>query len=342
MSFDQPYLLLTLLVLPLAAGLYVLSERRRMRYAVHFPNLDVLAAVASGRQWRRFVPPALLLLALATVGVAVARPHVSALVPSDRATVVLVIDDSGSMQAQDVKPTRLGAAQAAVHAFLKQVPKKLQVGLIVFAGEPQVATPPTTDHDLVAQAVDAIGEFPGYGGTAIGDALAAAVQLGAASAGISTQQSSNTTIAYRTAATPRKGQLGPVAILFLSDGAQTRGDLQPLEGAQRARDARIPVYTIALGTPGGTITRDFGGFGFSRTIPVPPDPDTLKQIAATTGGKFFSAQTDQALRSAYTQLGSSLGRRPGRNEVTSDFLVGAAALMAAASLLSLLWSPRLP
>jgi Ca-activated chloride channel family protein len=343
MSFDQPYLLLTLLVLPLAVGLYVLAERRRMRYAVHFPNLDVLAAVAGGRQWRRFVPPALLLLALATVGVAVARPHVSALVPSDRATVVLVIDDSGSMQAQDVKPTRLGAAQAAVHAFLKQVPKKLQVGLIVFAGEPQVATPPTTDHGLVAQAVDAIGEFPGYGGTAIGDALAAAVQLGAASAGIGTQQNGGATIAYRTAAAPkRKGQLGPVAILFLSDGAQTRGDLQPLEGAQRAREARIPVYTIALGTPGGTITRDFGGFGFSRTIPVPPDPDTLRQIAQTTGGKFFAAQTDEALRSAYTQLGSSLGRRPGRNEVTSDFLVGAAALLAAASVLSLLWSPRLP
>jgi Ca-activated chloride channel family protein len=342
MSFDQPYLLLTLLVLPLAAALYVLAERRRMRYAVHFPNLDVLAGVARGRQWRRYVPPTLLLFALATVGVAVARPHVSALVPSDRATVVLVIDDSGSMQAQDVKPTRLGAAQAAVHAFLKQVPKRLQVGLIVFAGEPQVATPPTTDHTLVAQAVDAIGEFPGYGGTAIGDALAAAVQLGAAAAGIGTQQSGGATIAYRTAAAPRKGQLGPVAILFLSDGAQTRGDLQPLEGAQRAREARIPVYTIALGTPGGTITRDFGGFGFSRTIPVPPDPNTLRQIAVTTGGRFFAAQTDQALRSAYTQLGSSLGRRPGRNEVTSDFLAAAAALVAGASVLSLLWSPRLP
>ena len=101
MSFDQPYLLLTLLVLPLAAGLYLLAERRRMRYAVHFPNLEVLAAVAGRPAWRRYVPPALLVLALATVGVAVARPHVHALVASDRATVVLVIDDSGSMQAKD-------------------------------------------------------------------------------------------------------------------------------------------------------------------------------------------------------------------------------------------------
>jgi len=302
----------------------------------------VLAAVASGRSWRRYVPPALLALALATVAVAVARPHVSALIASDRATVVLVIDDSGSMQAQDVKPTRLGAAQAAVHEFLKEVPKNLKVGLVVFAGEPQVATPPTTDHGLVGQAVDSIGEFPGYGGTAIGDALAAAVQLGAQSAGISPDQSGAATIAYRTGAAPLNGQLGPVAILFLSDGAQTRGDLQPLEGAQRAHDARIPVYTVALGTPGGTITRDFGGFGFSRTIPVPPDPETLRQIAVRTGGRFFAAQSNEALKSAYKQLGSSLGRRPGRSEVTSDFLAGAAALVAAAALLSLLWSPRLP
>ena len=342
MSFDQPYLLLTLLVIPLVAALYVLAERRRMRYAVHFPNLDVLAAVASGRSWRRYVPPALLALALATMSVAVSRPHVSALIASDRATVVLVIDDSGSMQAQDVEPTRLGAAQAAVHEFLKEVPKKLKVGLVVFAGEPQVATPPTTDHGLVGQAVDSIGEFPGYGGTAIGDALAAAVQLGAQSAGISPDQSGGTTIAYRTGAAPLNGQLGPVAILFLSDGAQTRGDLQPLEGAQRAHDARIPVYTVALGTPGGTITRDFGGFGFSRTIPVPPDPETLRQIAVRTGGRFFAAQSNEALKSAYKQLGSSLGRRPGRSEVTSDFLAAAAALVAAAALLSLLWSPRLP
>jgi Ca-activated chloride channel family protein len=343
MSFDQPYLLLTLLVLPLAAALYLLSERRRMRYAVHFPNLDVLASVATARSWRRYVPPGLLLLALATIAFAVSRPHVRELVPSDRATVILVIDDSGSMQAQDVKPTRLGAAQAAVHAFLKEVPKKLHVGLVVFAGEPQVAAPPTTDHGLVSQAVDSIGEFPGYGGTAIGDALSAAVQLGAQSAGISTNQSGGATIAYRVAAAPpANGTLGPVAILFLSDGAQTRGDLQPLEGAQQARDARIPVYTIALGTPDGTITRDFGGFGLRRTIPVPPDPETLRQIAVRTGGKFFAAQSNSALQSAYKQLGSSLGRRPGRSEVTVDFLAGAAVLVAAAALLTLLWSPRLP
>jgi Ca-activated chloride channel homolog len=343
MSFDQPYLLLTLLVVPLVVALHLVSERRRMRYAVHFPNLHVLAAVAAGRSWRRLVPPALFLLALATVSVAVARPHVDALVAWDRATVILVIDDSGSMQAQDVKPTRLGAAQAAVHAFLREVPKSLRVGLIVFAGEPQVATPPTTDRGLVAQAVDSIGEFPGYGGTAIGDALAAAVQLGAQSAGISPNQGGGTTIAYRIAAAPKStAQLGPVSILFLSDGAQTRGNLQPLAGASLARDARIPVYTIALGTPGGTITRDFGGFGFSRTIPVPPDPETLKQIAVTTGGRFFPAQSDQALKSAYTQLGSSLGRRPGHSEITNAFLAGAAALVAAAALLSLLWSPRLP
>ena len=158
MTFGHPLLLLTLLVVPAAIGLFVLAERRRMRYAVRFTNLEVLAGVVGGRGWRRFVPLALFLLALAALCVAVARPHLHRLVPRERATTILVIDASRSMESRDIKPSRLGAAQEAVRTFLERVPKRMRVGLIVFAGDAQVAAPPTTDRDLVR----ARGHLPGH------------------------------------------------------------------------------------------------------------------------------------------------------------------------------------
>src|SRR5919201_5357208 len=241
------------------------------------------------------------------------------------------------MQAKDVEPTRLGAAQQAVRLFLDKVPSRLRVGLIAFAGEAQVATPPTTNHDLVRQSVDTIGDFLIYGGTAIGDALQAAVELGKRAL----EQNPNSTgpIAApgpgtRTlAASTRPTECQKlVSILFLSAGAQTRGILQPLEGAQLAKDACIPVYTIALGTPNGTVSR--GGFfggpdSGSQIIQVPPDPVTLRAIAQTTGGKFSEARTAKALESAYEKLGSSLGREPGKSEVTFIFVAIAAGLLVA-------------
>ncbi len=337
MSFDRPWLLLTLLVVPAAIGMYVLAQRRRMRYALTFTNLEVLASVAGGgRSWRRFVPPVLFLLALASLCIAVARPHHKTRVASERATVILVVDVSGSMQANDVKPTRLAAAQAAVRTFLEKVPKRVRVGLIAFAGEPQVATPPTSDRELVRASLDNLAFFGGFGGTAIGDALAAAVDLG--------RQAVNSS-ALAAATTQKTHDL--VSILFLSDGHQTRGLLEPLEGAQRAKDAGIRVYTVALGTPNGTLTRDFGGpfggqFGGPRTIPVPPDPATLRAIAQTTGGQFFNARSAEAVQSAYSKLGSRLGRVAARTEITYVFLAAAAGLLLAAGVLSAFWSPRLP
>src|SRR3954449_13173824 len=187
MSFGHPFLLLTLLVIPMGLIAYRLAVgRRRMRYAVRFTNVDVLASVvATGRPWRRWVSAAVFLLALAALCAAVARPHVHKLVVSDNATVVLVLDVSGSMQAIDVKPTRLVAAQRALHLFLDKIPKRLKVGLVLFAGEAQVATPPTTDHELVSAAIDDANYFNGFGGTAIGDAIVLAVQVGIQSAGVS-------------------------------------------------------------------------------------------------------------------------------------------------------------
>ena len=342
MSFDRPLLLLALLALPLAVGVYLLAERRRARYAVTFTNLEVLAAVAGGRPWRRFVPPALLLLALAAVCVGLARPHVERLVPRERATVVLVVDVSRSMQAKDVKPTRLAAAQAAVRTFLDRVPDRLHVALVAFAGDPQVAAPPTLDHELVRASLDQIHLYPGYSGTAIGDALALAVELAeqAAGGGSGGGDGTGQTIAYRTAAPAPAPEEAIAAIAFLSDGSQTRGFLEPHEGAALAQEAGVPVYTISLGTPEGTVTGNFGGF--QETIPVPPDPVTMAEIAEITGGKFFAARDAGALEAVYEELGSSLGREPGQAEITAWLLAAAAAALAAALLLSALWSPRLP
>lgn len=335
MSFGNPLLLLTLLVVPGVLGLYLFAERRRMRYAVRYTNLDVLASVAGGRDWRRWVPLVLFLLALSAICVAMARPHRSTLVTKDRATVVLVIDVSGSMAAKDVRPSRLAAAETAAQTFIDKAPKRMKIGLVVFAGEPQLAAPPTTDHELVKQAVESVGEFSGYGGTAIGDALAMATQVA--------QQAVNE--GSLTAAGTSSPTHGLASILFLSDGAQTRGDLLPGEGAARAKAAGIPVFTVALGTPNGVLKRDFGfggNGGGSQTIPVPPDPSTLHAIAEATGGQFTEARDAATLQHAYAHLGSSLGRKHSRTEITYAFVAAAALLLVASGLLGGAWAPRLP
>jgi len=353
MSFQSPWLLLALLAIPLAVVLFLLAERRRQRYAVRFTNMEVLASVAGGSAWRRYVPAVVCLLALAALCVGIARPQRDTLVPEERATVILVIDDSLSMQARDVKPSRLDAAKMALRTFIDRAPGRLRIGLIVFSGEAQVAAPPTTDHGLVRDSVGEIGFFEGFGGTAIGDALAAAVELGEqAVPELADDEGPGQTIAYYAQAAKEKNKL--VSILFLSDGSQTRGRLQPFEGAERAVDAGIPVYTIALGTPNGVLRGDFGpnfgppgtpgtapGFG-EREIPVPPDPVTMREIAEMTGGKFSEAQDAESLQAAYEQLGSSLGRKPGKSEVTSWFVAAGALLLLLAGALSAVWSPRMP
>lgn len=353
MSFQSPWLLLSLVVLAVAWWAWKLSERRRARYAVRYPNVDVLATVASERSRLRLVAPLLFALSLALLFAALARPHVARTFLKERATVILVVDSSRSMQAEDVEPTRLAAAQEAIRTFLDSVPSQLNVGLVVFAGEPQVATPPTRDHALVEAAVNEIDGFLIYGGTAIGDSLEMAVELGKRA----------TSEPLRGEEISREADLGPTrsfaqsvgcanespaSILFLSDGAQTRGLLQPYEGAALAAEACIPVFTIALGTPEGTIDRGafgnpFGpGSGAGDRIPVPPDPETLRQIAEATGGEFSEARDAGALERAYSKLSSQLGREPGESEVTFLFIALAGALLVAATAFSLVVAPRLP
>ena len=356
MSFKSPWLLLGLLVLALAVGLWLLAERRRARYAVRYTNLDVLATVLSGRSWLRFVPAALVALGLGSLLVGLARPQVERMLLKEQATVILVVDTSRSMQAEDVAPTRLGAAREAIRTFLDQAPGDLRVGLVVFAGEAQVATPPTQDHELVETAVEDIDQFLVFGGTAIGDALQTAVDLGKQVTGDESTEEGE--IAAPTLArparslaqatpTPDEAEKSPVSILLLSDGAQTRGLLQPLQGAALAKEARFPVYTIALGTPEGVIERGpFGGIPGSgdqgQLIPVPPDPDTLRAIAEATGGEFSEARTAESLEKAYENLGSRLGREPGHSEITWLFVAIAAGLLVAAGLVATIVAPRLP
>jgi len=327
-SFQWPLLLLSLLALPLLALAYLVVERRRTRYAVRYTNLEVLRAVAEQEPaYRHYVPPALFLLAVAACLVALARPHVATTATRPEANVILTIDTSGSMLAADVEPTRLGAAQEAVERFLDRLPDRYRVAVIAFSSDVQVVAPLTRNRQAAREAVRLL--YPGRG-TAIGDALGRAVELA------------------REAEGRRSGSEGGddpgrplTAILLLSDGFQTRGVLQPLEGAERAKRAGIPVYTVALGTPGGTVTV-FDQDGSSHTIPVPPDPDTLRAIAEVTGGRFYAAASGARLNAVYEGLGSRLGRYPIRREATSLFLGAGALLLVLSGLAASRWLPRLP
>ena len=339
MSLERPWLLATLLLVPIAVGAYVLVQRRRARYPVLFTNLDVLGAVAARqRVWRTHLPAALLALALAALAIATARPQLTRLAPIERATVILVVDTSRSMESQDVKPSRLAAARAAGRAFLDRVPGKLRVGLIAFSGDVSVLASPTTDRERVGRSLGAIGTHTtGYGGTAIGDALARAVEL--ARDAVRERELAS------VAPAPTTGVDGTVSILFLSDGRQNRGILPPAEGARLAEEAGLPVYTVALGTNrAAQAAPDPGpgqGFGSGARYRA-PDPATLRMIASRTGGEFFEARSRKALSSAYESLGSRLGRASRRTEVTFAFVGVAALALAAAALLSPFLWPRLP
>jgi Ca-activated chloride channel family protein len=336
-TFAHPLVLLALVLPAAVVAAAVLQRRRRVRHAVVFTNLEVLAAVGPARrQWRRHVPPALLGLAVLALCLGAARPSVARNVPVERATVILVVDASGSMAATDVKPTRLGAAEHALRRFVDHVPNKLRVGLVVFSTEPTVAAVPTRNRQLLRRTITSLDMFPGGGATAIGDALATAVSLGKHAL---ESRSERDLAALHATTKPLPGH-GLVSILFLSDGAQTSGLLRPYAGAERARRAGFRVYTVALGTRNGVLANVPGQP--STGTRVPPDPATLRRIAQLTGGEFTAATNARRLDDTYAHLGSSLGRRPAHTEVTFACLLAGVACVLAAGVASALWSPRLP
>jgi Ca-activated chloride channel homolog len=324
MSFARPLALLGLLLVPLLVLLLVAARRRRARYAVRFPALDVLAGVVGASRWR-YLPAALLLLALTGLVAGAARPVARVPVPREQATVMLIVDVSGSMNAEDVEPTRLVAAREAAGRFLDRLPSDFQVGLVTFSSQADVLVPPTSDRDAVRQALDSLNAD---GGTAMGDGLEQALEAVLAARRASGQDE-------------RSSEGAPTAVtLLLSDGANSVGQ-DPMLQAERARELRVPVYTIALGTPNGVLRRP-GPFGGFQVQPVPPDPETLSRIATTTNGRFFEAPTSENLNAVYDNLGSRIGFRIEQREVTVVFAAGSLLLLVLAGAAWSLRSARLP
>jgi Ca-activated chloride channel homolog len=325
MTFAWPLALAALALVPLALVAYLLFQRRRMKYAVRFTNLALLENVVErSPHWRRHLPPALFLVALGALLVGVARPQVVVNTPQEQATVVLAMDVSTSMEATDVEPTRMDAAREAATTFVDELPDELRVGLVTFSTEAQVIVAPTSEHDQVR---DALGFLEANGGTAIGDAIAAATELKQGDA---------------TLAANREGGDGPpLVVLLLSDGEPSPETLDPIQAAEDANAAGVRVFTVALGTDEGTVTLT-DDFGNEDVVPVPPDRETLTQIAEITGGEFFAAPSEATLESVYEQLGSELGTIKEERDVTFAFAAGGAVLLLVAGGLSLLWFNRMP
>jgi Ca-activated chloride channel family protein len=319
-TFESPWVLAALVVVPLLIALYVRQERRRSAAAARFTNTALLPNLVSSRPGiRRHLPLALLFVALTAMIVGVARPHAKVSVAREEATVMIAIDSSLSMRATDVKPTRLYMARQAAKAFIAKVPKKFRIGLISFSARPYVILPPTQDRDLAARALASIrsGE-----GTALGDAVRLAVQVGRR------QRAGD-------------GSVPPASLLVISDGAQMSGRVTPEAAAVFARAHHVPVYAIVLGTQDGVVEVTLQG-GFKEQIRVPPRADILQQVARTSGGEVFTARDDSRLREIYERLASRLGHRKQTREMTDLFAGGSAALLLVGGALSALWFRRVP
>lgn len=322
MSFATPFVLWGLLLIPLALVAYWLVQRRRVKYAARFTNLDLLANVVDASPGRRrHIPAALLLASLAALIVAMARPQAVVAVPRDDATVLLTMDTSASMTATDVPPTRLEAAKTASNDFLDRLPDRFRAGLVSFSNIVSVLQEPTDDHDAVR---DALETLDGDVGTALGDAIVESVALAP----------------DPEEAEELSGGKPLFAILLLSDGANSVGR-EPLDVVEQAKEKGVPIYTIAFGTPEGTveITNEFGE---TQTLPVPPDPTTLRQIAEETGGRFFEAPTEEQLEAVYREIGSQVSYEDEERELTAAFAAGAAVLLLIGASLSALWFGRIP
>ena len=358
MIFAAPILLLGLLLVPLALVVYRIVQRRRSRYPVRFTNVDLLGnLVPRTPAWRRHVPPALYLGAIAALVLALARPSMLVAVPREEATIILTMDVSGSMKAVDVEPSRLAAAQKAASDFIDQLPAAFKVGLVAFSTAPRILVDPTTDRAVLHQALD---NLRAVGGTALGDAIttsleAAGLDPAGASSGPSASPdpsaspSTGPSASPSASATPAPSASGDtgtpsqpiVATVLLSDGANSTGQMEPVAAAEQAAALGVPVYTIALGTAEGVVEVQ-DDQGFPHILNVPPDTDTLAAIAETTGGRFFQAPTAQDLAQIYQSLGSRIGYTNEEQEVTQWFAAAGLLLVVAGAGLAAHWFNRFP
>jgi Ca-activated chloride channel family protein len=313
LSFASPIWLATLLLVPAGLAAYLLSRRRARRYAVRYPAAPtLLMAAAAVPPWRRHLPAALVLTALASMSMALAKPHLAGRVAVDRASIMLVTDHSGSMQATDVEPTRLAAAQRAAHTFIDELPGAISVGAVAYAAQPDAVEAPSTDHDVARAVIDGQNAD---GATATGDALQLAIDL-----------------------LRHNGKRSPSAIVLLSDGTTTTGR-DPLIAAQRARREHVPIYTVALGTSDATVPNPQPN---GPPLLAAPDPATLHRISTISHARAFKAADSTRLQSIYKSLGSQLGSRPRNREITVAFAVVGLALLLGAGATSVRWTGRLP
>lgn len=339
MTFTDPLILLALVPVAALALAYVLLQRRRTRYAVRFATLPMLDRVAPARpRWRRHLATGLVLLALGAFATAAAGPEMRLRVPYERATVIVAIDVSGSMDAQDVPPDRLTAAKEAAVQFVRELPETVQVGVVAFAEDAELVAPVTADRALVENSIQ---NLRSAGGTAIGEAVfasAAEVARQAATSGTTADGRSASTSRAEGADgaedDPQAAEPIPARLVLLSDGFNTAGR-SPAESVQAALDAQMPVSSIAYGTPGGVI-----GAG-GRILSAPADDDTLRMLAEETDGHFYRAESGAELDQVYEDIGSAIGWRTETTLVTTPLVLLGLALAIIATALSLRWFSRL-
>jgi Ca-activated chloride channel family protein len=323
MTFTSPLILLALLPVAALAVAYLVLQRRRTRYAVRFATLPMLDRVAPARpRWRRHLATTLVLLALAAFATAAAGPEMRLRVPYERATVIVAIDVSGSMEAQDVPPDRMTAAKEAAVQFVRELPETVQVGVVAFSRDADLVAPVTADRVLVEDAIEAL---EAEGGTAIGEAVFASAEE------VLRQAAANSAASDDDA--PPAEPI-PARLVLLSDGYNTVGR-SPADSMPAALDAQMPISTIAYGTPDGVI-----GNGFV-TQSAPADDDTLRMLAEETGGHFYSAESGAELDQVYADIGSSIGWRTETTLVTTPLVLIGLALAITATALSLRWFSRL-
>src|SRR6266496_4427565 len=353
MDLLWPGFLLLLVLLPLIIAAYIWILRRRRPFAVRYSSLSLVrAALPHQSRWRRHLPFALFLLALASLVIALGRPVAIVSVPSGQTTIILTIDVSGSMCQTDIQPSRLEAAEAAAVSFIQSQKANTQIGLVAFAGFAEVIQPPTNDQEALQAAVESLttGRRTAIG-SGILKSLDAIAEIDKSVAPSVTDSSPG------VAPTPvPKGAYAPDIIVLLTDGVSNAGPM-PMEAAQQALDRGVRVYTIGFGTAkgseipfcapqaqgGGTIDRGGfggggfggGGGGFRRGI----DEDTLKQVAELTGGSYYSAESANELQDVFQNLPTYLITKHETMEISVAFTAIGALLAAIAVTLSLRWHP---
>jgi Ca-activated chloride channel homolog len=314
-SFAAPLFLVALLTVPLALLLYLRARRRGRRYAVRHPGVPVLAGLGPMEsRWLAHLPTTLFLLAAAVLVLALARPEATVAVAVEQASVVLVMDGSRSMLADDVKPSRIEAARGAAHSFLDRVPEDLRVGLVGFSTSPHTRDDPTDDHERISAAID---DLSADGATATGEALVAALSM-------------------LRAERDEEGRRAPGAVVLLSDGKTTIGR-EPVGVAREAGRLKVPIYTVSLGTDTAAVPGPSGG-----SLPVPPDPETMRQIARASDARAFKVDDADELDTVYEDLGSRIGSKREKRELTAGFAAGGIVLLLAAAALGVRRAGMLP